>query len=123
MELKNPFAREDIIEIVEIIKSLEYLDELIFISFSFENCRILKELLPDQDVQFLLEKEITDDIIDTIDKYRMNLDSDYKFLTKEIIDKVHSKGLTVNCWTVNDKESAEKRIEYGVDFITTNILE
>lgn len=123
LELKNPFEAESIKEIIEIIKGLEYLENVVFISFSFDNCRILKELLPQQDVQWLLAEEITDKIIEKLDKYRLNLDSAYQAITKEVVQKVHAKGLTVNCWTVNTKEVADKMIEYGVDYITTNILE
>ena len=32
-------------------------------------------------------------------------------------------GLEVNCYTVDRPENAEELVEYGVDFITTNILE
>ena len=41
----------------------------------------------------------------------------------ENIEKLHSKGIKVNCWTCDDKEVAEKLVSYGVDFITSNILE
>jgi glycerophosphoryl diester phosphodiesterase len=55
----------------------------------------------------------------------MHIDIDIvaHILTKEIVDKIHAKGLKVNCWTVDSKEDAEKLVEWGVDFITTNILE
>ena len=42
---------------------------------------------------------------------------------KEIIDEVHANGHIVNCWTVDDKEAAEQLADWGVDQITTNILE
>ena len=41
----------------------------------------------------------------------------------EYIARLHGAGLKVNCWTVDKPEAAEKLIEMGVDFITTNILE
>ena len=44
-------------------------------------------------------------------------------LTKEIVEDLHSKGIVVNCWTVDRLEDAEKLIEMGVDQITSNILE
>jgi len=41
----------------------------------------------------------------------------------ENIKLLHSKGIKVNCWTCDDKETAEKLVSYGVDYITSNILE
>ena len=39
------------------------------------------------------------------------------------IEKAHEAGLKVNCWTVNTQEDGERVAAWGVDFITTNILE
>ena len=36
---------------------------------------------------------------------------------------LHQNDLKVNCWTVNDTENAERLIDWGIDMITTNILE
>ena len=47
----------------------------------------------------------------------------YTRLNKDIINKLHDKGILVNCWTCDDKEKAEELVSMGVDFITTNILE
>ena len=44
-------------------------------------------------------------------------------LEKEQIDLAHSYGLTVNCWTVDTKERAEELVSWGIDYITSNILE
>ena len=44
-------------------------------------------------------------------------------LTKENIEALHSANIKVNCWTVDSKEDAEKLAMWGVDFITSNILE
>ena len=124
LELKNRFEEEHIKEVIEIIKGEDYLDKVIFISFSFDNCKIVRKLLPAQDVQWLLAEEITDKILGILDEYRLNLDTAYQaIVSKEVVEKVHKLGLTVNCWTCDNKETAEKLIEYGVDYITTNILE
>ncbi len=124
LELKNYFEEKYVLEIIEIIKSEEYLENVIFISFNFENCKTLRKLLPTHDIQWLLAQQITDDLLATLSEYRLNLDTAYQALiSKEVVDKVHDLGLTVNCWTCDTKEIAEKMIEYGVDYITTNILE
>ena len=58
-----------------------------------------------------------------MNKYNLDLDIYHGNLTKDIVDKVHSNNHLVNCWTVDDKERAEELVAWGVDFITTNILE
>ena len=123
LEFKNPFKEEHIAEVIDIIKKEKYLDKMIFISFDFNNCKILRQLLPNSDVQWLLAEEITDKIIDILKEYRLNLDCAYQAVTPKVVEKIHALGLTVNCWTCNTKEVADKMIEYGVDYITTNILE
>ena len=42
---------------------------------------------------------------------------------KSIRAELDKNGIKVNCWTVDDPERAEQLAEWGVDYITTNILE
>ena len=123
LELKNPFAEEDIKRLVEEIDSIGYLDNVIFISFDFNNCAVLRSILPDNDIQWLYGSEITDEIIDRLCDNNLDFDVYYKCLDKDIVSKLHSKNIVVNCWTCDIKEDGEALVEMGVDFITTNILE
>lgn len=43
--------------------------------------------------------------------------------TREIVEELHREGILVNCWTCDDREEAERLVGWGVDFITTNLLE
>ena len=123
LELKNPFADEDIAKIVDIIKAENYLENVTFISFDFNNCAVLRKMLPEQSIQWLTYKEIDETAINNILEHKLDIDAHYKLLSKELIEKLHSRNIVVNCWTVDDKEMAEKLIEWGVDMITSNILE
>ncbi len=123
LEIKNHFEEKDIEKLIDQIKELEYIDNVIFISFDFENCVNVRKLLPENDVQFLTSKEITSELIEKLCENHLNLDIDYKQLNAENIELLHSKGIKVNCWTCDDKETAEKLVSFGVDFITSNILE
>ncbi len=123
LELKNGFSKEEIREIVAIIREYDYLDKVIFISFVLTNCLTLRELLPQQPVQWLTSNGLTSELMKTLVEQRLGLDSYYKVLTQEVIDALHAEGLEVNCWTVDDPEWAEKLVAMGVDYITTNILE
>ena len=42
---------------------------------------------------------------------------------KELVKRLHDRGIKVNCWTVDKAEVAEQLIAWGVDMITSNILE
>ena len=122
LELKNPFEPKDLVRLVEEIKELNYLDGMIFISFSYENMVVLRELLPEQPLQFLTANA-DEDLVERLNKYGLDLDIDYKVLTKELLNAVHAEGHKVNVYTCDNKEDAERLIDWGVDFITSNILE
>ena len=80
-------------------------------------------MLPEAEIQFLTSGEVNDELIDTLISGKLDLDIYYKRLTAENIALLHSKGIKVNCWTVDGKEDAEALVNMGIDFITTNILE
>ena len=123
IEVKSPFPEKDIKRMVEEIKEMEYLENVIFISFSFENCLNLRKYAPDNDIQWLSSFDIDEEKIKELIDNRLNLDINYHALTKERIDRFHEAGLKVNCWTCDNKEEAEELAALGVDYITSNILE
>lgn len=121
-EFKNPMAEEDIAALVETFRREGYLDHVIFISFQPGNLIALRKHYPDLPAQILLENWV-DGALEQMVKYHLDLDIDFRALTKELVEEVHKAGLLVNCWTVNTLEDAHKVLEMGVDFITTNTLE
>ncbi|MBR3934605.1 MAG: glycerophosphodiester phosphodiesterase [Clostridia bacterium] len=123
LEIKNHFAVSDLEKVINEVYNYNYLNSMIFISFDLDNCINLRKLLPNAKIQYLLAKDITDDVIDTLVLNNLDLDVQYTRLNKDIINKLHDKGILVNCWTCDDKEKAEELVSMGVDFITTNILE
>lgn len=122
LELKNRFQPEDIEKIVEIIRAEGWLDETIFISFNLDNLIDLRAMLPDQKAQFLIST-FPDDLIDTLKKHNLDLDIYYKALTAENSKAVKDAGIELNVWTVDGLEDAQRMVEYGVDYITSNIIE
>ena len=104
------------------ISELNYLENIIFISFSLENLKCLRELLPAQELHYLT-CEYNEEIHDALRRHRLYLDVCHTALTEEIVHKLHLEGILVNCWTCDDKEDAERLAAWGVDFITSNILE
>lgn len=123
LELKNEFKPEEVYAIIDRIKSAGYWENVLVISFILNNLIALREKYPDHPAQFLIEDEWKDAYYEDLEKYNLGLDIDYQLLTPEIVEKVHALGQEVNVWTVNTKEDGERMVAYGVDYITSNILE
>ena len=122
LELKNHFDGTDLDQIIEEIRALDYLAQTIFISFDLANLVYIRDRLPQQNMQYLVET-ISDGLLDTLIRYRLDLDIHYQALTGAFTALLHQNGLRVNVWTVNTLEDARRMMDLGVDFITSNILE
>lgn len=122
LELKSNFTDEEIARIIEIIKEYDYLDNLTFISFNYDNLLRVRKILPNQSAQYLFWK-ITDAEIERLVRDKIDVDVWVVELTKEQIEACHRAGLKVNCWTVDDPKKAEELASWGIDIITSNILE
>lgn len=122
LELKNAFRPEEIIAIAEIIRAEGYFENMIFISFDLRNLVTLRANYPDAVCQFLVD-DYTDDLVKILTENRLDLDMDQQYVTKEIIDTLHENGVKINCWTCDDKAWGEQLAEWGIDYITSNILE
>jgi len=123
LELKNPMAEEAVRRIVEVCKTVYSLDKMVFISFAFQNMVYIRKHAPEAEAQYLLAEEITDAHIDAMAAYKLDLDSHYLAVSEELVQKLHDRGIKVNCWTVDDPEIANRLVAWGVDHITSNILE
>lgn len=122
LELKNHFEPKDIEEIISIIREIGWLERTIFISFDLPNMLCIREKLPQQRAQYLVSV-FGDDLIDILTKNHLDLDIKYSAISAEQVKACHDNGIVVNVWTVNEYEDGKRLAEYGVDFITTNILE
>lgn len=122
LEIKNEFPEDALLRMVEEIKALDYLDSVIFISFCANNLKIIRREYPGQKLQFLCN-ELTGDILAMLDEYGFDIDIRDKGVTKEIVDTVHAHGHIMNVWTVDAPERGEELAAWGVDQITSNILE
>ena len=108
--------------IIGIINEQDYLDHIIFISFSLQNLINLRKQLPDQPAQWLTgdwKEEYKSYLVDN----NLDLDIWYGSLTEETYAWLRSLGKKVNVWTCDDPAAAAKYVEMGVDYITSNILE
>ena len=108
-----------------VIRKLDYLNGVVFISFHRENLLGIRKQLPDSTVQLLTngEQEFTDEFLDQVAANRFDLDIHIFTTTKEVVERIHSRGIKVNVWTCDWTDRAANLVEWGVDYITSNILE
>lgn len=119
-ELKSNFTLAEIEELFEIFDG--YLDKTCFIAFSMANLELVKQVSAGQSCQFLTG-EYNDALPGELAGRGMGVDIWHGALTRERIEVFHRAGVTVNCWTVDDPDRAQELISWGVDQITTDILE
>lgn len=122
LELKNPMPQSAIATIVQRIRDMEYLEDVIFISFCWDNLLHLRACCPEAAAQYLVASW-EDGLPVRLQEHRMDLDCYYRILDPERMAALKAAGVRVNVWTVNDPDEARALIELGVDMITTNILE
>lgn len=124
LELKNAMKTQTVLEIAKAIEEMEYLENTIFISFAISNLIALREGYPQAKIQYLVERiEDLPALLETLKKYRFDLDAKHTCIKAEMIPVLHENGIKINVWTVNTVERAERLQELGVDYITTNIVE
>ena len=115
--------REDLLiqKTVESLKAKGLYDpgRVAFISFSRHACRRIAANYPQFTNQYLSGR-ITPEVLES---ERINgLDYHYSNLIShpEFVADAHSRGMSVNAWTVDGKEDIQKMIDLGVDQITSN---
>lgn len=122
LELKGSYSLEQLEMILDTLRGCEYEQGIVFISFQLANLLNVRTLVPQAPAQWLTA-DVSPETIRTIIENRLDIDAQFKCLTPENVRIMHENGVTVNCWTVNKPEDAQRLIRMGVDQITTNILE
>ena len=122
LELKNKMTPQEVKGIAAAVQASGWFEKTTFISFAGENLVELRKIYPAADAQYLLENVTETDFRFMVEN-RLDADLCWTCVTKDLVERLHSKGLKVNCWTVDEEETARRMMAYGVDFITSNILE
>lgn len=123
IELKWGFTKELVDEVMKLLIQEDMYDKSIVICFTYELVLYIKESYPDMRIQYLLGMLYTEKAIEDCLSKNISIDLRYDLVTKELVDRFHEKGLEVNAWTVDDEETRKRLELWGVDYITTNILE
>lgn len=125
LELKNAFPKEDVANILAIVKKYMALDGIIFISFDYQNMIYLRELEKDARLQYLCggSAKVDEELIAKLKAYDLDLDIYWKVLDEAGVKLLHANGVEINVWTVDDPAVAKQLVSWGVDYITSNILQ
>ncbi len=136
-----PKNRKLVIEVKSDAEILPYLEEVIkksskrkqleIIAFDFDVAASCKKLMPDIPVYWLIStnqnketKQAVPHSLKDVDKAKAagldGIDSHYAGVTKEFADKLHTDGMKLYVWTVDELADAQKMKDMGVDSITTN---
>ncbi|MDQ0861918.1 glycerophosphoryl diester phosphodiesterase [Bacillus sp. V2I10] len=93
-------------------------------SFSSLSLKTMNELDPSVKLVQLLSYKtnavITDAEIAAIKQYAMGVGPNYTYLNQDYVQKVAGSGLEIHPYTVNDKETMKKLIDWGVTGMFTN---
>lgn len=118
IEIKaSEFEKDIISKVVEIIHEKDFVDGCIITSFNYSLLKEVKAL--DPNIQTGLISALIAGNYNSLpaaDLMSMN----YRYLNKDKISEMHKNGIRVLAWTVNDKTTMKKLIEYGVDNIITD---
>ena len=124
LELKNHMQPQDIDRIIAVIREEGWLEHTIFISFDLPNMIAVREKLPKQKAQFLAGGNADwETVVDALNRYSLDLDAHFSLITEERLKALHAAGKEVNVWTVDRLEDARRLADWGVDYITSNIIE
>jgi len=122
IEIKPELTRSEIKSLIEEIDSYNYLSNVTFISFNYQNLIEIRKIDKNIKLQYLVGI-YSNEIIDMCVKINADVDIHYKSLSKINVENFHNHNIKVNAWTVDDPTIALLLVSWNVDFITTNILE
>ena len=124
-EIKGIFSPEDIGIMLDVACKQNYLDHTVFISFGWENLAEIRRREPGQTVQFLTGggMDTSDEFLDRVAAAGFDLDVHLSNVTEDFVKRCHQRGIKLNVWTEDFAEAANRYVEWGVDYITSHILE
>ena len=107
---------QKIVQMVEALHAQAWTD---YISFDYDVCKEVMKLAPYARVAYLNGDKSPEEL--AADKF-FGFDYNIKVVEKNSgwVPDAHQRKLTVNVWTVNDREKMEWLLNQNVDFITTN---
>jgi len=103
---------------LKIVEDNNFLDQVIFTSFKFDEIRRIRELNKSAKVGYIFGRMPEDVNVFNEDVHLLSVH--YKTVNMDFMKKAKASGKEVAVWTVNDKVDMERMIKLGVDEIITN---
>ena len=101
------------------IKEYGLINKCYIISFMSGCIEYIKNNYSNIKLQWLCSSNVNDNL-DWCLENGVDIDINFNYCTKELVDKFHQNGLKVNIWTLNDETLLEKYLDMGVDMITSD---
>lgn len=118
IEIKSSNFEPSLTEsVVKIIEENNFEDNCVVTSFNYSVLKKVKQLDPSIKTGLISSMIIGNfSLVSNADCMSLN----HSFITKSKVDEMHKNGIRVIAWTVNDKSTLKKMLEYGVDNIITD---
>ncbi|CAD5896480.1 putative Glycerophosphodiester phosphodiesterase [Carnobacterium maltaromaticum] len=121
IEIKKANNKLDYDTLLELIVSNYFEKSCILISFDLEALKEIRKRNEFIQLQYLVNSITDTNIKDCQELKNCDLDCLHTAIDKETVKKIHTSGLKLNTWTVNQREQNEKLKNMSVDFITTDL--
>ena len=122
VELKEIANRQKLEDVVSILSSFSVLDEVIFISKLGDVLGTLYNIKVENSYKYDLQM-LTEGTGWQYVPEMLNVSSQYEAITKSMVESCVAGEQYVAAWTVNDFETANSLIGFGVKYITTDLYE
>ncbi|WP_158553335.1 glycerophosphodiester phosphodiesterase [Peribacillus saganii] len=128
IELKNPHLSPGIeLKLADELLKRKWDSEkfagILVQSFDKETIKRFHALLPEIPIGIIVRynpKGISDSFLNEVSSYAAFVNPKRSMITPNLIERIHSKGMKVFTWTVNDKKQVAKLLSYDLDGITTD---
>lgn len=120
IELKGNYTDQMIHDVFTLAGEVYDLSMCQLQSFSFDNLIRAHEAFPTLKIMLTYGKHDPD--YHRCLEYGFDIDSDFRLVTKTMVEEFHSQGLKVGAWTANSRRVLNRCRRLGVDFIESDIF-
>lgn len=116
--IEHPNPNEFVELVVQLINQKNIIKRTTIQSFDLRPLKVLHQKYPKIQTAYLVEGKATGDVkmkIELLGFTPSIYSPEYKYVTKEVVDYCHAKGMKVIPWTVNNKKDIDALLAMGVD--------
>lgn len=117
IEIKNNGHSPELeAETVRLIRDLDFEDECVVTSISYDSLKKVKEIAPEIKTGYILAMGVGN-YYDLPDADFFSVET--TFINRKMVESIHERGKQVHAWTVDVEKDSERMISLGVDNIIT----